>query len=147
MPDATTITLTEKADWILIKEWYASNPGAKERAGIVFPLNISLKDGTVQTLLAIDELKEVKNACKKGKDKRTCFRLVLPVSFTMPDATIITIVEKADFKLLRDWHKANKDAKEKGALNYPADIRYKDDRTVTVNDATEMQAAKQACKQ
>jgi hypothetical protein len=146
MPDATTITLTEKADWVLIREWHEANPDATERAEIVFPLNISLEDGTVQTLLEIDELKEVKNSCRKGKDKRKCFRLVLPVSFTMPDATIITVTERADFKLLRDWHKANRDLREKGALNYPVDIRYKDDTTATVNDTTEMQAAKQACK-
>jgi hypothetical protein len=64
----------------------------------------------------------------------------------MPDETIITVTKRTDFKLLRDWHKANRDVKEKGALNYPVDIRYKDDGTATVNDATEMQAAKQACK-
>jgi hypothetical protein len=146
MPDTTTITLTEKADWILIKEWYETNPDLKERAEIVFPLNISLEDGTVQTLLEVAELKEVKNSCRINKDKRKCFSLVLPISFTMPDETMITVAKKTDFKLLRDWHKANTNVKEKGALNYPVDIRYKDDETATVNDATEMQAAKQACK-
>jgi hypothetical protein len=146
MPDTTTITLTEKADWVLIKEWYETNPDEKKRAEIVFPLNISLEDGTVQTLLEINELKEVKNSCKNGKDKRKCFRLVLPVSYTMQDTSIITIAKRADFKLLRDWHKANRNTKEKGVLNYPVDIRYKDDTTATVNNLTEMQAAKQACK-
>jgi hypothetical protein len=145
MPDTTTITLAEKADWILIKEWYETNPSLKERAEIVFPLNISLEDGTVQTLLEVDELKEVKNACRINKDKKKCFSLILPISFTMPDETIITIAKKSDFKFLRDWHKANRDVKEKGALNYPVDIRYKDNTTAVVNDATEMQAAKQTC--
>ena len=146
MPDTTTITLTEKADWALIREWYEANPDTTARAEIVFPLNISLEDGTVQTLLEIDELKEVKNSCRINKDKRKCFSLVLPIRFTMPDETIITVAKRTDFKLLRDWHKANRDVKEKGALNYPVAIRYKDDGTATVNDGTEMQAAKQACK-
>jgi hypothetical protein len=146
MPDNTTITLTEKADWALIRAWYETNLHTTKRAEIVFPLNISLEDETLQTLLEIDELKEVKNSCRINKDKRKCFSLVLPISYTMPDNTIITVAKRTDFKLLRDWHKANREVEEKGALNYPVDIRYKDDGIATINDTTEMQAAKQACK-
>jgi hypothetical protein len=146
MPDTTTITLTEKADWVLIKEWYETNPALKERAEIVFPLNISLKKGTIQTLLELEELKKLKNFCKNGKNKIKCFKLILPVNYTMPDATTITVVKKEDFKLLRSWYKANKDSKEKGVLNYPVKIMYQDDTTAVINDETEMQAAKKACK-
>ena len=64
----------------------------------------------------------------------------------MPDATVINVTERAEFKLLREWHKANPDATEKGSLNYPVDIMYKDDTTVTINDADEMKAAKEDCK-
>ena len=145
MPDNTTITLNEKADWVLIRAWYQANPHGNERPEIVFPVDITLEDGTVQTLLDIDELKEVKKACKEKRDKRKCFRLVLPVSFTMPDATVITVTERADFKLIREWHIANPDATEKGTLNYPVDIMFRDMTTATINDATEMQAAKEAC--
>lgn len=146
MPDNSAITLNEKADWVLIKEWYTQNPDATDRATIVFPLDITLEDGTVQTLLDKEELKIVKDACKKGKDKRKCFRLVLPVSFTMPDATVITVNEKAEFKLLRVWYKENPSTKEKGTLQYPVTIMYKDDTTADIDDAAEMKAAKEACK-
>jgi len=146
MPDDSSITLNEKADWTLIREWYQLNPDATERAAVVFPLEVTFKDGTVQMLLDRDELKRVKDSCKKGKDKRKCFRLVLPVSFTMPDATVITVNEKAAFKLIRDWHKENPDATEKGMLNYPVAIIYRDATTLDINDAAEMKAAKDACK-
>jgi hypothetical protein len=76
----------------------------------------------VQTLLEIEELKEVKNSCKEEKDKRKWFKLFLLASLAMPDATIITVTEKTNFKLLRDWHKTNKNVKEKGTLNYSAAI-------------------------
>ena len=145
MPDDSSITLNEKADWTLIREWYQLNPDATERAAIVFPLEVTFKDGTVQMLLDRDELKSVKDSCKKGKDKKKCFRLVLPVSFTMPDATVITVNEKAAFKLIRDWHKENPDATEKGMLNYPVAIIYRDATTADINDAEEMKAAKDAC--
>jgi len=146
MPDDSSITLNEKADWTLIREWYQLNPDATERAAVVFPLEVTFKDGTVQMLLDRDELKRVKDSCKKGKDKRKCFRLVLPVSFTMPDATVITVNEKAAFKLIRDWHKENPDATEKGMLNYPVAIIYRDATTLDINDAAEMKGAKDACK-
>ena len=146
MPDATVITLTEKADWLLIKEWYTENSDATERATIVFPVDVTLEDGTVQTLLDSADLKEVKGACKKGKDKRKCFRLVLPVSFTMPDASIITVTERADFKLVKAWYKENTGIKEKGVLNYPLEIVYKDDTRGTINNQDEWQEAKEACK-
>jgi hypothetical protein len=146
MPDDSSITLNEKADWTLIREWYQLNSDATERAAIVFPLEVTFKDGTVQMLLDKDELKSVKDSCKKGKDKRKCFRLVLPVSFTMPDATLITVNEKAAFKLIRDWHKENPDATEKGMLNYPVAIIYRDATTVDINYAADMKAAKDACK-
>lgn len=145
MPDDSSITLNEKADWTLIREWYQLNPDATERAAIIFPLEVNFKDGTVQMLLDRDELKSVKDSCKKGKDKKKCFRLVLPVSFTMPDATVITVNEKAAFKLIRDWHKENPDATEKGMLNYPVAIIYRDATTADINDAEEMKAAKDAC--
>ena len=147
MPDDSSITLNSKEDWTLIKTWYNENPDATERPELVFPVEITLKeDGSTQTLIDSDELKAVKNSCKKRKDKRKCFRLVLPVSFTMEDASVITVTEKADFKLLREWKKANPDATVKPALNFPVDIIYKDHTTATINDQTEYDTAKDSCK-
>ena len=64
----------------------------------------------------------------------------------MADASVIEVTERADFKLLREWCKANPDATEKASLNYPVDVIYRDDTTATINDATEMQSAREACK-
>ena len=113
---------------------------------MVFPVDIVLKDGIVQTLLNSDELKDVKRACKENKDKRKCFRLLLPVSFTMPDASVIAVNEKADFELVKEWYIDNPTAEEKGVLNFPVDIIYKDETTATISNADEMLAAKVACK-
>tara|TARA_R110001592_G_scaffold331461_1_gene614343 strand:+ start:290 stop:1165 length:876 start_codon:yes stop_codon:yes gene_type:complete len=145
MADGSSITLTSKADWSLIRTWYEENTDVTERPELIFPVDVTLEDGTVQTLIDADELSAVKDSCKKGKDKRKCFKLVLPVSFTMEDATVIEVTERADFKLLREWRKANPDATVKPALNFPADVEYKDGTTATINDQTEYDAAKDAC--
>ena len=79
MPDDSSITLNSKEDWSLIRDWYDANPNTTDRPEFVFPVDITLEDGTVQTLIDRDELKVVKDSCKKGKDKRKCFKLVLPV--------------------------------------------------------------------
>ena len=146
MPDNTTITLNERTDWMLIREWYQEHPNANARPKIVFPVDITLEDGTVETLLDRSELVDLKEACKEGRNKRKCFRLVLPIRFTMPDATEITVVERVDFKLIRDWYIANPDIQERGRINYPVDIIYRNTTTATINNFAEMIAAKQACK-
>jgi hypothetical protein len=146
MPDNSTITLDSKEDWDLVKQWYRANPDANERPELVFPVDIVLKDGIVQTLLNIDELKDVKGACKENKDKRKCFRLALPLSFTMPDASVIAVNEKADFELIKEWYIDNPTVEEKGVLNFPVDIIYKDETTTTINNADEMLAAKVDCQ-
>ena len=64
----------------------------------------------------------------------------------MEDATVIEVTKRTDFKLLREWRKANPDATVKPALNFPVDVEYKDGTTGTINDQTEFDAAKDACK-
>lgn len=146
MPDATIITLNEKADWKLIRTWYQDNPATRERATLVFPVDITLKeDGSTQTLLDKEDLIAVKQNCRAGKDKRKCFRLVLPISYTMPDNTVIEVNERADFRLVRAWYKANTDVTTKGTLNFPIEILFKDDTTATIADQAAFDAAKESC--
>ena len=147
MPDDSSITLNSQDDWTLIRDWYDANPDVDERPELVFPVDITLKeDGSTQTLIDRDELRAVKDSCKRGKDKRKCFKLVLPVSFTMPDASVIIVNVKEDFRLIRRWHIANPDVDEKGSLNFPVDIEYRDGTITTIADETEMQTAKDNCR-
>ena len=146
MADNSSITLNSKEDWNLIKTWYEENPDVKERPELVFPVDVTLKeDGFIQTLIDVEELKAVKKSCKKGKDKRKCFKLVLPVSFTMEDRSVIEVAKRGDFKKLRRWRKQNPDATVKPALNFPVDIQYRDKTTATINDQTVYDAAKESC--
>ena len=145
MPDATSITLNSKDEWIMIKDWYVANKGVKKRPELVFPVNVTIEDGTLQTLIDRGDLRRMKDSCKKGKDKRKCFKLILPVVYTMQDGTIIEVKERADFKLLRAWHKANPTVKEKAVLNFPIDIEYKDGTSATINDQKAFEVAKDAC--
>jgi len=146
MPDNSSITLTSKEDWVLIKEWYQANPTVKTRPTFVFPINITLKDGTTQTILNQEELLVLKDSCRKNRDERKCVELVLPVSFTMPDANVITVNVREDFKLLREWHKANPTIKERGTLIFPVDVTFKDGTTTTIASELALRVANNSCK-
>lgn len=146
MPDETTITLSSKEDWTLIREWYKTNEEIEGRPKLVFPVDVTLEDNTTQTLVDREDLKEVKNSCKEGKDRRKCFKLVLPVTFTMADATEIIVNNRRDFLKIRRWHKANPDVEEKASLNFPVEIVYKDQSIATIASAEELKNARETCR-
>lgn len=150
MPDDTKITVENKEDWQLIKEWYISHPDVKERPELNFPVKIKYKDGTFETINSDDEMKEAHENCGGDKgdkgDKGRCFKLVLPVTYTMPDGTKIDVETKEDRALIKAWYEAHPDVKERPELNFPVDIEYRDGTIKTINSKEEMKKAKEDCK-
>lgn len=141
MPDNSIITLEEKADRVLIREWYANNPDATEKPNLVYPIEIEYQDGTVESINDRAELLVARAGCKKVR----CFDLVYPFSFTMPDGSTITLNSKDDRSLIRDWYVANPGTTERPVLQFPLDIEFQDGTIQTVNDQTELDTAKESC--
>lgn len=147
MPDDTNITLESRDDWVLIRTWYADNPDANERPELVFPVDIMFEDGEVQTIIDLEELREVKSACREDRNRRRCFRLNLPLTFFMPDNSTITVEERDDWSLLRAYYIANpNDVGTKPELVFPVDATYRDGSVVTFNNENEMLAAREECR-
>lgn len=147
MPDDTSITLAERADWVLIRTWYENNPNTNERPELVFPVDIMFEDGEVQTIVDIEELREVKSACREDRNRRRCFRLNLPLTFFMPDNSTITVTVRDDWSLLRDYYIANPDdVGTKPELVFPVDATYRDGSVVTFNNENEMLDAREECR-
>lgn len=147
MPDDTSITLNERADWVLIRTWYENNPNANERPELVFPVDIMFEDGEVQTIVDLEELREVKSACREDRNRRRCFRLNLPLTFFMPDNSTITVTVRDDWSLLRDYYIANPDdVGTKPELVFPVDATYRDGSVVTFNNENEMLDAREECR-
>lgn len=141
MPDNSIITLESKADRVLIREWYANNPDATDKPNLVYPIEIEYQDGTVETINDRDELLLAREGCKRVR----CFDLVYPFSFTMPDGSTITLNSKDDKSLIRDWYVANPGTNERPVLQFPLDIEFQDGTVQTINDQTELEAAKESC--
>lgn len=141
MPDNTVITLEDREDRSLIREWYQNNPDATEKPNLVFPIEIEYQDGALETINDLDELLAAREGCKRVR----CFDLVYPYSFEMPDASIITLNSKDDKHLIREWYRNNPGIRVRPVLQYPVDIEFQDGTIRTVNDETELQAAKESC--
>lgn len=147
MPDDASITLDSRDDWVLIRAWYTDNPGVTERPELVFPVDIMFEDGEVQTIVDLEELREVKSACRDERNRRRCFRLNLPLTFFMPDNSTITVAERADWSLLRAYYIANPDDMgTKPELVFPVDATYRDGSVVTFSNEDEMLAAREECR-
>jgi hypothetical protein len=147
MPDGSTITIEEKEDWVLLKQWYDENPGYDEKPVLQFPVDIKWKDGTIQTINNEEEMTEAREKC--GEGKKRCFRLVYPVTYILPDGTEVTIQSRNDregWMEIKDWYKEHPDVKKRPALQYPVDIKYKDGTVVTINNEEELIEAKEDCK-
>ena len=142
MPDATEITLEEKSDKSLIREWYVANPDATEKPSLVFPIEIIYQDGTSETINDEDELIAAREGCVKVR----CFDLVYPYSLTMPDDSIITLNSEDDRTLIKEWYRNNPGTRQRPELIFPVDIVFQDGTVQTVNDEDELKAAKESCE-
>ncbi|MCP4458232.1 MAG: hypothetical protein GY816_09455, partial [Cytophagales bacterium] len=63
MPDDSTITLESHDDKNLVDAWYDANPDTDERPAMVYPIDITLEDGTSQTITTEEEFDAVKEEC------------------------------------------------------------------------------------
>ena len=68
MPDDSTITVENKDDWYKIKDWYASNPDAKEKPKLQYPVDIKFADGNIKTINNEKEMKRAYDYCQNTKN-------------------------------------------------------------------------------
>ena len=70
MPDGSIITVSNREDWDNVKGWYDSNPDSEERPFLQYPVGISYRDGTNQTINNDEEMGTAKRDCwDKDGDK------------------------------------------------------------------------------
>lgn len=141
MPDGSIITLEDRSDRVLVREWYQDNPGTTEKPDLIFPIDIEYQDGTIVTINTQDELITAREECRTVR----CFDLVYPFTVTMPDGSSITLNSEDDRALIRAWYAANPGVHQRPELVYPVEIIFEDGTTLTINNADEYQAAKDSC--
>ena len=68
MPDGSTITVADKEDWAEVRGWYETNPDSKEEPDLQYPVDISYRDGTTQTISNEDTMSAAKEDCGEGSE-------------------------------------------------------------------------------
>jgi len=107
---------------------------------VVFPISITLEDGSVETINNSSEFDSVYNECL-GIDHCVdcdpiCFEIVFPVTLATSTGEIITVQNSAEFIGLLDLNLS---------VNYPINVVLNDGSTVTVNDDAEFNALFDSC--
>ena len=64
MPDGSTITVADREDWAELKAWYEANPDLEERPTLQYPVDITYRDGTTQTINNDEEMRIAKEDCR-----------------------------------------------------------------------------------
>ncbi len=60
-PDGTTAEAADRAELkSLAREWKEANPDSEERPAIVFPIDVTLEDGSTVTVNSKEELKALR---------------------------------------------------------------------------------------
>lgn len=66
MPDGSVLTIESKEGMVAIREWRIAHPDAEERPMLVFPVNITFKDSTSQTVNDIEEMEAIRLECREN---------------------------------------------------------------------------------
>ena len=147
MSDSTSIIIEQENDYGDVKTWYIHHPDSKEKPHLQYPVNIIYKDGITETINDDEEMRSIKDVCRKRDDKKywNCFKIEYPITFILDDGSTISMEDTEDWAELKTWHEANPDS-EKPTIQYPVVITYRNGTTQTINNDEEMKNTKDNCR-
>lgn len=155
--DGSTVEVNSREEAREAKRVFkTANPDAEGRPTLVFPIQITQDDMTVDIADA-EALEAVKEACprggrgggkKGGKGNRgKCFQPVFPVTLSFPDGTSQEVADKdAAKEAVMTWKEANPDAEDRPSIAFPYDVLLKDSTTMTLTSEEDLDALKETCK-
>ena len=66
LPDGTTVEAQDRLDLqYTLRRWRKDNPESEERPSLVFPLSVTMEDGTQVTVDSKEALKDIKDSCSR----------------------------------------------------------------------------------
>lgn len=149
-PDLSTATVNGREELVdAIKTWRQSNPDVAGRPKLVFPVSITMKDGTVITVNSELEMKGIMFEClKKFRHVRlwTCVDLVFPVTVVFPDGTTTVVNSREELKTaVTNWRQNNADIEGHAKIQFPFDVKLKNGEIITINNLEELKALLKKC--
>lgn len=147
LPNGDTLEIKgEREHKNFIDRWKNANPNGRPK--IIFPIDVTLADGSNTTLNSPEELKKLTESCLPDRPKpSTCYKVIFPVKVKMNDGNIVTINNPEEFAtLLKRWRENNPDADKHPEIVFPYVIEKGDGSKVTLNGVEDLRKILAECK-
>ena len=146
-PGGETISYANEEDlWTGIEAWYDANPESEEDPLPVYPFDVTLEDGTTQTVSNEMEEEMLWETCYGDLDFDICFELNFPITLIYPDSSTIDVNSEEElWATVEAYYEANEDSEEDINVEFPIDITLSDGTVQTINSEEELDAAFEAC--
>ena len=117
-----------------------------EFAGFVYPISVTLTDGTQQTINSSQEFDSLYNDCYDIEDcydcGELCFEIVFPMTFVSENGTVVTV---SDYDELWDFI-SQLTEEDVFVVSYPITVQFEDGTQQTANNDEEFEALYAACE-
>ncbi len=115
-------------------------------SGFVYPISVTLKDGTKKTITSDEDFDKLYNDCYDIEEcndctESFCFTLVYPINFIKEDGTIIKV--NNDEELFNTYENLGED--EFISITYPMNIELEDGTKKVINNDEELNSIFEDC--
>ena len=146
-PDGTIISYdTEEALYTGVELWYDTNPESYEDPIPVYPFDVTLADGTTQTISSEMDEEALWETCFGDIDFDLCFTINYPITLVYPDGTTLAVNSDEELETAVDtFYEANPDTETDIDVQYPITITLEDGTEQVIENEEALDAALEAC--
>lgn len=147
LPNGDTLDIEgERAHRNFIERW--KNANLDRRPKLIFPIEVTLSDGSNTTINSAEELKRLIESCLPDRPTPTpCYKVIFPVKVKMPNGNVVTINNPEEFAtLLKRWRENNPDPDNHPEIVFPYVIEKGDGIKVTLNGVEDLRKILAECR-
>lgn len=147
LPDGTDQMVNSDTELFdAIDAWYDNNPDSDEDPTLVFPIDVTLEDGSTLNILDEEQLEGLYDECFGEYDEEDCFSLVYPVTIVYPDGSTATANSEEELEMLfDDWETNNPNSDEEPTFSFPLDVTFLDGTIETLSDEGQLETLLEDC--
>ncbi|WP_421795647.1 hypothetical protein [Haliscomenobacter sp.] len=147
LPNGDTLVIDgERQHKNFIERW--KNSSLNGRPKIIFPIEVTLADGSNTTLNSPEELKKLIESCLPDRPSlKPCYKVIFPVQVKLPNDSTITINSADAFAaLLKRWRDKHPNADRHPQIVIPYQVEKADGTIVRISGADDLRKILAECK-
>ena len=147
LPNGDTLVIEgERQHQNFIERW--KNANQRQRPTLIFPIEVTLQNGSNATINSPEELKRLIESCLPDRPEPTlCYKVIFPVQVKLPNDSTITINSAEGFAaLLKRWRNSNHNADKHPQIVFPYGVEKADGTKVRVSGPEDLRKILAECK-